>query len=106
MFAEAYAMGTAPGGPGQGPSGLGMFFPLIIIIFIFYILIWLPQKKERRQKEEMRANLKKGDKVITGGGIHGIVTNVKEDTVTIKVADNVKMEFSKSVISQVIKKTS
>ncbi len=103
MFAEAYAMGTAPGGPGQGPSSLGMFFPLIIIMVIFYILIWLPQKKERRQKEEMRANLKKGDKVITGGGIHGIVANVKEDTVTIKVADNVRMEFSKSVISQVIK---
>lgn len=103
MFAEAYAMGTAPGSPGQGPSGLGMFFPLIIIFFIFYILIWLPQKKERRQKKEMRASLKKGDKVITAGGIHGIVANVKEDTVTIKVADNVRMDFSKSVISQVVK---
>ncbi len=103
MFTEAYAMGTAPSSPGQGPSGLGMFFPLIIIFFIFYVLIWLPQKKERKQREEMRANLKKGDKVITGGGVHGIVVNVKEDTVTIKVADNVRIDFSKSAISQVVK---
>ncbi|NOX97305.1 MAG: preprotein translocase subunit YajC [Nitrospirae bacterium] len=98
-------MGTSPGGgaAGAGASSVSFFLPLIIIFFIFYILILLPQKKEKRKTEEMRANLKKGDKVVTAGGIHGIVAGVKETTVTVKVDDNVKMEFSRSAISQVVK---
>lgn len=105
MFSEAYAMGVPPGGPGEGASTVSFFLPLIIIFFIFYILILLPQKKEKRKTAEMRANLKKGDKVITAGGVRGIIASVKEDTVTVKVDDNVKIDFSKSAISQVVNKS-
>ena len=103
MFSEVYAMGAPSAPPGEAAPAVGFFAPLIIILFIFYILIWLPQKKERKKTEEMRASLKKGDKVVTSGGIWGMVTNVKENIVTVKVADNVKMDFSKSAISQVVK---
>ncbi len=104
MFGEAYALGSSSGSPAaQGAPTLSFFFPLIIIFFIFYILIWLPQKKEKKKLEQMRANLKKGDKVVTSAGIHGIVANVKENTITVKVDDNVKINFSRSAISQIIK---
>lgn len=105
MFGEAYALGSSAGSPaaqGAAPT-LSFFFPLIIIFFIFYILIWLPQKKEKKKLEQMRANLKKGDKVVTSAGIHGIVANVKENTITVKVDDNVKINFSRSAVSQIIK---
>lgn len=104
MFGEAYALGTSSGGTAaHGAPTLSFFFPLIIIFFIFYILIWLPQKKEKKKSEQMRTNLKKGDKVVTSAGIHGIVANVKENTITVKVDDNVKINFSRSAISRVIK---
>ena len=63
-----------------------------------------PQKKRQAQMKEQMGALKSGDKVITAGGIHGLVTNVKERSVTLKVADNVKIEFEKASITTVIKK--
>ncbi|MBT9132285.1 MAG: hypothetical protein DDT33_00799 [Firmicutes bacterium] len=83
-----------------------MFLPfLIIIMVVWVVLVILPQRKEKKKRDEMLANIKKGDSVITMGGIHGIATNVKDNTVVIKVDDNVKLEFSRSAISQVTKKS-
>jgi preprotein translocase subunit YajC len=83
-----------------------MFLPFLIIIMVVWVfLVILPQRRERKKRDEMLANIKKGDSIITMGGIHGIITNVKDDTVMVKVDDNVKLEFSRGAISQVTKKS-
>ena len=90
---------------GGDAAGTGSFITSIIpfaaIILIFYFLIIRPQNKKRKETEKMLSTLKKGDKVVTIGGIHGTVQNVKESTVIIKVDDNVKLEFLRSAVSSV-----
>ena len=86
-------------------ASAGNFFPLlsIVLIFvIFYFFIIMPQNKKQKETEKMIAALKKGDKVITIGGIHGVVTSTKEKTVIVKVDDSTKIEFSRSAISSVV----
>lgn len=77
-----------------------IMFALIFVIFYFFII--RPQNKKQKETEKMIASLKKGDKVITIGGIHGTVTATKEQTVIIKVDDNAKIEFNRTAISSVI----
>jgi preprotein translocase subunit YajC len=96
--------GAAPGDGAQG----GMFSTIImfvIIIAIFYLLIIRPQSKKRKETEKMLSALKKGDKVVTIGGIYGTIQSVKESTVIIKVDDNVKLEFSRSAVSNIVNST-
>ena len=89
------------GAPAAG-GGLLTMLPMIgAIVLIFYFLIIRPQNKRQRESKAMLQALKKGDKVVTAGGIHGQVTAVKEHTVTVKVDDSTKIEFSKSSISSV-----
>lgn len=86
-----------------GSGSLLMSMALIAIIFlIFYFLMIRPQNKKQKETEKMIAALKKGDKIVTIGGIHGVVSSTKEQTVIVKVDDNAKMEFSRSAIAQVI----
>lgn len=85
-----------------GGSMLATFAPLLIMVVIFYFLLIRPQKKRDKETKNMLAAIKKGDKVATIGGIRGTVVSVKEGTVTLKVDDNVKIEFSKSAIAQVL----
>lgn len=81
-------------------GGLEGFVPLIIIFAIFYFLIIMPQRKKEKQHQEMLRNLKRGDEVITNGGLHGAVTDTKgDDILVLKVADNVRVEVSRSAIS-------
>ena len=98
LLAETGTEGPPP------PSLLTQFFPFIIIFVLFYFLLIRPQKKRQQQMQEQMNALKTGDKVITAGGIHGLVTNVKDKSATLKIADNVKVEFEKTSIVQVIKK--
>jgi preprotein translocase subunit YajC len=86
---------------GGSASLLTTIIPFAAIIAIFYFLIIRPQNKKRKETEKMLSALKKGDKVVTIGGIHGIVQNVKESTVIIKVDENVKMEFLRSAVSNI-----
>jgi len=72
------------------------------IILIFYFLIIRPQKKRDKEAKDMLASMKKGDKIVTIGGIRGTVAVVKESTVVIKVDDNTRIEFSKNAISQIL----
>ena len=93
----------APANPEGGTGSLLTgFLPLIAIVFIFYFLIIRPQNKKRKETEKMLAALKKGDRVVTIGGLHGTVQNVRDSTVIIKVDDNVKLEFLRSAVSNVI----
>ena len=93
----------APPGEGGGPSSLFSFLPLVAIIAIFYFLILRPQNKKQKETQKMLSALKKGDRIVTIGGIHGIIQSVKESTVIVKVDDNVKLEFNRSAISGVEK---
>jgi preprotein translocase subunit YajC len=72
-----------------------------LVFVIFYFLIIRPQNKKQKEAKRMIEAVKKGDKVVTVGGVHAVVSNVKEKTVILKVDDNVKMEFSKSAIQSV-----
>ena len=83
-------------------SGMSMFIPMILIFVIFYMLVFRPQKKEQRDKQKMRDNLKKNDHAVTAGGIHGTIVLVKEKTVILRVDDNVKIEFDKEAIASTI----
>ena len=68
-----------------------------------YFVMFRPQKKRQEQQQKLIASLKTGDRVITNGGIHGLISNVKETTVIVKVADNVKIEMEKSAVTNVVK---
>ena len=90
--------GPAPQGSGGGLSSLIMFVPLIAI---FYFLILRPQKKRQQETQKMLSGVKKGDKVVSIGGIHGIIQSVKENSVIVKVDENVKIELNRSAIASV-----
>jgi preprotein translocase subunit YajC len=74
--------------------------PLIFLAIglIFYFIVFLPNKKKQRSLQQMLDNLKNGDKVITSGGIFGVVAGIKDDRIQLKVADQVKIEISKNAI--------
>lgn len=93
----------------QGKSGgpdSGFIIMLVAMGLFFWFLIIRPQSRQRRQFQQMLASLETGDQVVTRGGVHGRITNVKENTVIVKIADNVKVEISRSHVEQLIKKES
>ncbi len=94
--------GGAPEAP--APGGFGFMPILILMLIMMYFLTIRPQKKKQKELQAQVDSMKSGDSVITLGGIHGLVTNLKDRTVTLKVADNVKIEFEKSSVATVIKK--
>jgi preprotein translocase subunit YajC len=104
----AYAMGqqiqpTASAAP--APPLFVNFIPLILIFGIFYFLLIRPQQQKQKEHQKMLSELKKNDEVITAGGIHGVVVNVKDSSVVLKVDENVRIEVEKSHVSQITKKT-
>ncbi|MBI4974251.1 MAG: preprotein translocase subunit YajC [Candidatus Omnitrophica bacterium] len=88
------------------PNPLLNLMPIILIFVIFYFLLIRPQKKTQDEHKKMIQGLKKNDEVITSGGVHGTIANVKEATVTLKVDDNVKIEVQKNSISTIKRKAS
>jgi preprotein translocase subunit YajC len=92
---------AAPAGDGSAGSSLLSFLPLIAIVAIFYFLILRPQNKKQKETQKMLSAIKKGDRVVTIGGIHGVIQSVKENTVIVKVDDNVKLEFNRSAVASV-----
>ena len=85
-----------------GPNPLASFVPIILIFVIMYFLLFRPQMKRQKEQQRLVAALKTGDRVVTGSGIHGLISNVKERTVILKIADNVKIEVEKSAIGNVL----
>ena len=101
ILAQAQSPAPAPGG------GIGGFFvPMIFIFVIMYFVMIRPQKKRQDEQKRLISALKTGDHVVTNSGIHGLISNVKETTVMLKVADNVKIELEKSAVSAVLKEAS
>ncbi len=91
--------------PADGaPSPLVTFLPLILIFLVFYFFLIRPQKKKEEQRQKMIAALKKGDKVVTIGGIHGTVTQVDETSLLLQVDTNTKLRVEKSAIATVLSK--
>ena len=73
--------------------------PLILIFVIFYFLLIRPQKSKEKEHQKMLGNLNKNDEVVTTGGIHGTIVNVKEKTITLRIDDNVKIELEKNCVA-------
>lgn len=75
-----------------------MLFQFALIISIFYFILIRPQRAEQRRRQEMLNKISKNDEVVTSGGIHGTVVNVKDKTVTLRIDENVKIELEKNCI--------
>ncbi len=103
MFeSAAYAMG-APGGAGQqGAGGFSGIFMMLIIFGIFYFVLIRPQQKKMKEHKKMVEELKKGDKIITQGGIYGTVTNTGEHKLTVEIADGVKVKIARGAVGTVL----
>lgn len=84
----------------NGQAGLlGMMWPLLLFIVIFYFLLIRPQKKRQKQHQDMLNSIKRGDQVVTAGGVFGTVRDVKDDSFIIEVSDGVKIRVLKNAIS-------
>lgn len=90
------------GAPPEGSNPLITFLPLILIFVVFYFFIIRPQKKKEDERKRMIESVKKGDKVITIGGVHGTVTQVDEGSVLIQADTNVKLRVEKNAIASVV----
>ena len=101
MVSTAYAMGNLGGAGGQAGAGggLGAFIPIILMFVIFYFLLIRPQQKKAKAHQEMIAGLKKGDKIITSGGIHGVITGLDDATVTVEIAEKVRIKVTRSSLA-------
>jgi preprotein translocase subunit YajC len=99
----AWAMAPSPGGGAGGGSQLLPTLVMFGAMFaIFYFLMIRPQQKQRQDRERMLSAIKRGDKVVTTGGMFGTVTNLTDKTVTLRVADQVKVEFKRGAIGRVV----
>jgi preprotein translocase subunit YajC len=94
----AYAMGSSQGASQSG-GGLAAFVPLILMFVIFYFLLIRPQQKRAKEHQEMVNNLKKGDKVVTSGGIHGVVAKVEDADVQLEIAEKIRIKVTRTNIA-------
>ncbi len=103
MLQETYCLAGAGGGGVPQGSIIMLLWPWIIIFGIFYLLIFRPQRMKQKELEKTISGLEKGDRIVTSGGLLGVVTSPKEKTVVVKIADNVKVEILRSSITHVEK---
>ena len=101
MINLAYAMTGGSGGAGGG-GGLGAFLPLIIIFAIFYFLLIRPQQRKSKQHKQVLADLRKGDKVVSSGGLHGLITGMSDDVLTVEISPKVRVKISRGSIAGVV----
>ncbi len=104
MINLAYAMGGGGGAGGGQSGGFGAFIPLILMFAIFYFLLIRPQQKKAKQHRELLSALKKGDRVVSSGGLHGVITGMSDDIVTMEIAPKVRVKVSRASISGVASK--
>lgn len=95
---SAHAMGAPPEGGGNPIASL---LPFVLMFLVLYLLILRPQMKKQKNQQKMIDELEKGDQIVTSGGIHGSIANIKDDVIVVKIADNVKIEVSRAAVSRV-----
>lgn len=83
-------------------SLVSSLLPFLLIIVVFYFLILRPQQKRQKERQKLLEGVKKGDKIITSGGLHGTVEGIEDNTVLVKVADNVKLKMEKASIGTIV----
>jgi preprotein translocase subunit YajC len=104
MMLSLASLFFAEGESAQQGGGLGMFLPMIIIFVLFYFMLIRPQRRQQKAHQMRLSALKSGDEVVTNGGIHGLITNVADRTITLKIADNVKIKVERQCIATILKK--
>ena len=97
----AYAMGMQPGG-GQS-NQIMAFLPLILLFAVFYFLLIRPQQKRAKTHKQFMENLKRGDTVVTSGGVYGKITGITEDAVTLEIAEKVRVKIAKNAVVDYVK---
>lgn len=102
MLTLAYAVGSSPAGT-TGSSSFMSFIPLIFMFAIFYFLLIRPQQKKAKEHKALLETLKKGDQVITAGGVHGKVTAIDDGVVVMEIATGVNIRINKGYIATVVK---
>jgi len=78
------------------------FFPIILLFVIFYFFVIRPQQQQQKKRREMLAGLQKGDKIITIGGIYGVIKDIKDDELTVQVSDSVNIKFARYGVDRVL----
>ncbi len=94
----SFLLPLAQSAPPPG-GGLAQFLPIILLFVGMWFLIIAPQRKRQKAHEKMLSELKSGDEIVTSGGIHGTITNVKDDRFVVRIADNTKIELGKSFVA-------
>ncbi|MGE5807869.1 MAG: preprotein translocase subunit YajC [Nitrospirota bacterium] len=104
FISEAFAMG-APGGAGAqgGGGGFSSLIMMAVIFAIFYFILIRPQQKKMKEHKKLVEELKKGDRIVTSGGIYGTVENSTPETLTVKIAEGVKVKITRSSVAAVVK---
>ena len=101
MVDIAYAMGTGGAG-GEGAGGFAGFIPLILMFVIFYFLLIRPQQKRTKEHRQMISSVKKGDRIITSGGLHARVTGADDTTLTVEIADKVRVKIARGNVANLV----
>ena len=100
LISTAYALGAGPT-DGAQPNPIASLLPFALMFLVLYLLILRPQMKKQKDSQRMIDELEKKDQIVTSGGIHGIIENIKDDILVVKIADNVKIEVSRAAVSRV-----
>lgn len=101
LISTAYALGGGPSDGGQQANPIASLLPFALMFLVLYLLILRPQMKKQRNQQRMIDELEKNDEIVTSGGIHGTILNIKDDILVVKIADNVKIEVSRAAVSRV-----
>ncbi len=102
MTGIAYAADAAPA---AGPLGaMGQFIPIILIFVVFYFLLIRPQQKQAKQHQQFLSELKKGTRILTKGGIHGIITDINENVLSLEIARDITIKISRDAVAGAINK--
>lgn len=101
LASPAYALGGGAGGGGGDANPIAQLLPFVLMFVVLYFLILRPQIKKQKTQQKMIDELDKGAKIVTSGGLHGVITNLKDDIITVKIAENVRVEMSRTAVSRI-----